>query len=279
MSAKVVGTKPLAAAGPPDRRSAADGGRVEPVFETRLANCSADLLAAARLRYEVFVEELGGDGPLVDHAARLEQDRFDPAFDHLLLIDRNNEPDAQVVGLYRLLSAEKAAQVGGFYSEQEYDLTPLHQSGRRLLELGRSCLHPSYRGGMAMFHLWNALADYVAQSQTEILFGVASFLGTDLSAVAQQLSHLHYHHLAPPGLRPRARAYQRLDLVAEDQVDRRAAMVAMPALIKGYLRLGGQIGDGAYIDKAFNTIDICVVMDMAKINLKAASIYQKSERK
>ncbi|MEQ9672935.1 MAG: GNAT family N-acyltransferase [Roseovarius indicus] len=244
-------------------------------FSVRLAGSDADLRAAQRLRYEVFVEELGGDGPMVDHDARLEQDRFDPFFDHLILTD--GAKDDAVVGVYRLLRDDQARQMGQFYSEDEYDLTPLKQSGRRLMELGRSCLAPSYRGGAAMFHLWNGLARYVIENEIEILFGVASFHGTDVEALAQPLSLLHHRHLAPEGLRVRTQAahYQRMDLLAEDRIDRRAAMLQVPALIKAYLRLGGYVGDGAYSDHAFNTTDICLVMDTERLSETQKNIYSK----
>ena len=164
-------------------------------FTVRLASDEADLRAAQRLRYEVFVAELGGGGAMVDHDARLERDRFDPFFDHLILTDARR--DDAVVGVYRLLRDDQAEAAGQFYSEDEYDLAPLRASGRRLLELGRSCLHPDYRGGTAMMHLWNALADYVRAHGIEILFGTASFHGTDVAALAQPLSLLHHRHLAP----------------------------------------------------------------------------------
>ena len=128
------------------------------------------------------------------------------SFDHLLLIDPRRDAAAldDVVGVYRLLPSDRLARTGRFYSESEYDLTPLKATGRRLLELGRSCVHPDYRGGTAMFHLWNALADYVLERDIEVLFGVASFHGTDIAALAQPLSYLHHNHLAPPALRVRA---------------------------------------------------------------------------
>lgn len=246
-------------------------------FELRLAADADDLRAAQRLRYSVFVEELGGDGPLVDHGERLERDAYDPHCDHLLLIDPSRPVDDRVVGVYRLLPGDRAAVAGGFYTEAEYDLEVLKRSGRRLLELGRSCLHPEYRGGTAMYHLWNGLAGYVADHGIEVLFGVASFHGTDVQAIAGPLSLLHYRHLAPPELRVRARAghYQPMNLVPEDALDRRAAMVATPALIKAYLRLGGFVGDGAFVDHAFNTIDVCLIMDTARMNERQSGIYAR----
>ena len=139
----------------------------------RLAEGEEDRLAAARLRYEVFVEEMGGDGPLVDHDGRFEADRFDPFCDHLILVDeaRNRSDFGHVVGVYRLLTSESAEACGQFYGEDEYDLTRLKQSGRKLLELGRSCIKQNYRGGLALHRLWQGLAGYVAERQIEVLFG------------------------------------------------------------------------------------------------------------
>ncbi|WP_323768427.1 GNAT family N-acetyltransferase [Marinovum sp.] len=245
-----------------------------PEFSVRLAETEAEIRAAQALRYQVFVEELGGGGALVDHEAGLEKDRFDPYFDHLLLYDTAREAGA-VVGVYRVLRDDQAAAIGEFYSDGEYDLSPLRASGRRLMELGRSCLHPDYRGGAAMFHLWQALADYVARHGIEVLFGVASFHGTDAARLAQPLSSLHHNHLAPEPLRVRARSgrYQRMDLLPAGQIDRKQAMLQTPALIKAYLRLGGTVGEGAWIDHEFNTTDVCLVMDTARMNARQRQLY------
>ena len=244
-----------------------------PEISVRLARDDADVIAAQRLRYEVFVDELGGAGPLVDHERRLERDRFDPYFDHLIACDASR--GGAVVGVYRLLRGDQAARAGQFYSEDEYDLTPLRQSGRRLLELGRSCLHPDYRGGQVMFQLWQALADYVERHRIEVLFGVASFHGTDVDALAHPLSLLHQRHLAPVDLRVRSNSYQRMDLVPGDQIDRRSSMLLVPALIKAYLRLGGFVGDGAFIDTGFNTTDVCLVMDTARLTVAQKARYSR----
>ncbi len=244
-----------------------------PDFSVKLARTDSDLLAAQRLRYEVFVEELGGIGAMVDHDLRLERDRFDPFFDHLLLRDETRD---LVVGVYRVMRQDQARAAGQFYSADEYDLAPLMSSGRRLLELGRSCLHRTYRGGMALHHLWAGLAGYIAEHQIDILFGVASFHGTDARALAQPLGMLHHRHLAPKDMRVRARAegFQQMDMVAEQALDRRAAMLAIPPLIKAYLRLGGVVGEGAFIDRSFNTTDVCLILDTARMNAEQANRYR-----
>ncbi|MGY3436987.1 MULTISPECIES: l-ornithine N(alpha)-acyltransferase [unclassified Marinovum] len=251
-----------------------------PEFSVRLAETDAEIRAAQALRYRVFVEELGGGGAMVDHDAGLEMDRFDPYFDHLLLYDNARASDP-VIGVYRVLRDDQAAAMGQYYSDEEYDLGALKSSGRRLMELGRSCVHRDYRGGSAMFHLWQALGRYVQDHDIEVLFGVASFYGTDAQALAQPLSSLYHNHLAPAPLRVRARGaqYQRMDLLPADQVDRKAAVLQTPALIKAYLRLGGCVGEGAWIDHDFNTTDVCLVMDTAMMNARQRQIYASEARR
>lgn len=244
-------------------------------YEIRLAATGSDVLAAQRLRYLVFAQELGATGPTVSHRDGTESDPFDAVYDHLLLIDRQagSATQGQVVGVYRLLRSDMAK--GGFYSAAEYDLDALLSHGRKLLELGRSCVHPDHRGGAAMYHMWNALAGYVLDHGVEVMFGVASFHGTDISQYADALSYLHHNHLAPPELRVSVRAQHRADLAVKslDQIDRRAAMTTMPALIKAYLRLGGFIGQGAYIDHDFNTIDVCLLMDTERMSARHKGYY------
>lgn len=249
----------------------------QPDFHLKLADCAAEIEAAQRLRYHVFVEELGADGPEVDHTLTLEADRFDAHAEHLLLIDRTQSFNSGVVGTYRLVSDARATAAGGFYSASEFDLSPLIASGRSLLELGRSCVLDEYRGGTAMFELWAGLANYVTTRGIDILFGVASFHGTALDALAQPLSYLHRNHLAPDALRvvasgPDARS---MDLIAPDQIDRRAALLAIPPLIKAYLRLGGMVGQGAWIDRAFNTTDVCMILDVQQMPARQRALYAK----
>jgi L-ornithine Nalpha-acyltransferase len=249
----------------------------ESPYAVRLATSPDDLTAAQALRYQVFVRELGGDGPHVDHQAGLEQDAYDPFFDHLILVDRRIDPAtrAHVIGAYRVLPGDRRAAAGRFYSETEFDLSPLLASGRRLLELGRSCVHANHRGGTAMFHLWNGLAEYVLDRGIEVLFGAASFHGSDIATLSQPLGYLHHHHLAPPEMRVRALAphRQEMNLIPTADLDRRAAMAATPALIKAYLRLGGFVGDGAWIDHAFNTTDVCLVMDTGQMSARHREFY------
>lgn len=249
-------------------------------YAVRLAKDARDLRAAQRLRYAVFVEELGALCTDADHVARLERDALDEVFDHLLLIDSDADPDTldHVVGVYRLLPHERALALGRFYSDAEYDLAPLRSSGRRLVELGRSCVHPAHRKGAAMLHLWNALAAYVSERQLEILFGVASFPGSDPAQHAAALSCLRAHHLAPDALRVRVRPgpqAQRMDLIDPARIDRAEAMAAVPPLIRAYLRLGGFVGEGAFVDHDFNTTDVCLIVDTSAMSERAIDFYSR----
>ncbi|MCY3879662.1 MAG: GNAT family N-acetyltransferase [Rhodobacteraceae bacterium] len=233
-------------------------------LSVRLTGSEQDLLASQRLRYKVFVEELGASGPDADHARKLESDRFDVHFDHLLLVDSNRNQDTleHVVGVYRLLRHDVAAEECGFYSASEFDLSPLVRSGRNLVELGRSCVHPDYRGGSAIFHLWNGLADYVLSHEIEIMFGVASFHGTDTTKLLNPLSYLHCRHLAPESLRVSSLQVNALPRrIPCDQVDVSAALRSIPPLLKSYLRLGGFVGEGVFVDHDFNTTDVCLILD------------------
>ena len=242
----------------------------------RLAAGERDLHAVQRLRYDVFVDELGGEGALVDHRMRLERDRFDPHCDHLTVFDASLRAGEDAVATYRLMRGEAARAGEGFYCAGEYDLSPLQRSGRKMLECGRSCVRRGYRDGQALFLLWQGIADYIDAHDSEILFGVASFHGTDPEALAEPLSLLHHRHLAPPDLRvsaigPNARPMQ---MLPADAIDRARAVAMLPPLLKSYLRLGGFVGDGAWIDRDFNTVDVCLVVDAARLSERAQKLYR-----
>jgi putative hemolysin len=241
---------------------------------TKIADRAQEFDAIAQLRYEVFVRELGGGGAGVNHALRTESDAFDEHAQHLIAMDRD-AGDA-VVGVYRVMTAEMAAKAGRFYSEDEFDLTALRTSGRKILELGRSCVHPNYRDGVTMFHLWQRLAEYVLSDDFEILFGVASFHGTDPMKYAHALSNLAASYAAPDHLRTKSKKYQTMALVGKFHIDRNTAIRETPSLIKSYLRLGGVVGDGAFIDDVFNTVDVCLIMDTVTMSQRHREIYSKA---
>jgi putative hemolysin len=253
-----------------------DAGR----FTVRLAECDADVAAAQRLRYRVFVEEMGATTSPENAAMRRERDRFDPYFEHMLLIDNESaDPDVErgVVGVYRLLRGARARAGIGFYGSSEYDLTLLENYPRETVELGRSCVDAAHRGGAGMHLLWSGLGQYVGEHGIGIMFGVASFHGTDPAPISQALSYLHHNHLAPPDLRVKAVAEHRvrMDLLPRARIDKVEAMRQIPALIKAYIRLGGFVGEGAYIDHDFNTVDVCLLMDTARMVLRYRNFYTR----
>lgn len=256
-----------------------DAGR----FTVRLAETDEDVAAAQRLRYKVFVEEMRAKASPEDTALRRERDEFDAYFDHLILIDNEAEhedPLDYVAGVYRLLRGEVAAKEKGFYGESEYDLTKIKDYPRPTMELGRSCVGVAYRGGAAMHLLWTGLGNYVAEHNIEIMFGVASFHGSDPAPLAEPLSFLHHNHLAPEDLRVRTRAehFVAMDTIPADQISRASAMKQIPALIKAYIRLGGFVGEGAYVDHEFNTVDVCLLMDTSRMVNRYKEFYQRESR-
>ena len=253
-------------------------------YRVKLAETEAEREGAQRLRYRVFVEEMGARASAEEHAARREWDRFDPYFDHLILESLDPaiaDPLDRVVGVYRLMRGEVAAAGIGFYGASEYDLAPIAEAGRPCVELGRSCVAPEHRGGPALHLLWNGLAGYVLERGIELLFGVASFPGTDPAPLGEALSFLHHQHLAPPDLRVRAHPehYLAMDLMPPEAIDAPRALQAIPSLIKAYLRVGGFVGDGACVDDDFNTIDVCVVMDTGRMTERYLHFYRRGRER
>ncbi len=257
-----------------------DSGR----FTVRLAESEEDVAAAQALRYKVFVEEMGAKPSPEDAAIERERDRFDAYCEHLLLIDNSAADDGSspVVGVYRLLHGSVAKGTPekpgpGFYTATEYDLTPIEAYPRETLELGRSCVSADYRGTGAMQLLWMALSQYIAIHDIGLMFGTASFHGSEIEPLKMPLSFLYHHHLAPPELRPRALPdhYVDMNLMAPEDIDRKESMRMLPALMKGYMRLGGYVGDGAFIDREFNTVDVCLVMDTEKITSRYKKFYAR----
>jgi L-ornithine Nalpha-acyltransferase len=232
-------------------------------LEIRLAETPEEVDAALALRYRVFYDEMAAKPSPEMAAKKRDFDRFDDACDHLLVLDLSRGDGAEaVIGTYRLIRREIALRLGGFYSADEYDVSALVDYPGEILELGRSCIDAQHRNNSTMTMLWRGLAAYVVGYNIDIMFGCASLPGTDPASMAPALSYLYHNHLAPETLRPRALAHRYVDmnLLPPEATDRRAALALLPPLIKGYLRLGAFIGDGAVIDHQFNTVDVCIVV-------------------
>lgn len=246
----------------------------------RLAETTADIDAVQALRYRVFYDELGAK-PSAE-MARVERDfdAFDNICDHLLVIDHAHAGGETVVGTYRLIRRPAALRHGGFYSAGEYDISEIAAYPGEILELGRSCVDASARNRPTMQLLWRGIASYVFHHDIALMFGCASLPGTDPAALALPLSYLYHHHLAPQGLRPRALAERYVEMRRLDPraIDPAEALAELPPLIKGYLRLGGFVGDGAVIDQQFNTTDVCVVVKTDMITDKYYRHYERQAR-
>lgn len=248
-------------------------------FEVRLAESKAEIEAAQRLRYEVFYLEHGATPTPEVAASGLDVDPYDYCCDHLLVIDRERSNGVPyVVGTYRLMRKHAALSNGGFYSSQEYDLDNLIKLPHEIVEVGRSCVHADYRRGAVMQLLWRGIAEYLAKNDIKVLFGCASFCGTDPKAYAKALSFLHENHLAPDEYRPRALEHRHVDMgaLSEGPVDQREALDQLPPLLKGYIRIGGKVGDGAVIDHEFNTVDVCMVVSTDRLTEKYRRHYRPS---
>ena len=248
-------------------------------LRVRLAETTADIDAAQALRYRIFYERLGAQPVPETACLRRDVDQFDSDCDHLLVLD-HSRGTGRVIGTYRLIRRETAARLGGFYSAKEFDISAVVLHSGEVLELGRSCVDPAYRNRSAMQLLWSGIAAYVFHYDVELMFGCASLPGTNPDALSIPLSYLHRYHLAPPALRPRALAdrYVEMRRLRPCAIDATRAMAALPPLIRGYLRLGGFVGDGAVIDKQFNTTDVCVVVKTDLVTEKYFRHYVRQSK-
>lgn len=251
-------------------------------FEVRLTRSQDDIAAAQRLRYQVFYEEMAAQPSPEMARLGLDFDQFDRLCDHLMVFDRSRPEGEQVVGTYRLLRRAMAEMHGGFYSASEYDLQPMLDyagAGGGLLELGRSCVHRDYRTNATIQLLWRGISTYVADHGISFMFGCASFPGIDPQQHALALSYLHANHLPPQNYRVRAlpSRFVPMNLLPPDQINPRAALHALPPLIKGYLRLGAYIGDGAVIDHQFGTTDVFILLPVDRIAPKYQNRFSADE--
>ncbi|MGH6877234.1 MAG: GNAT family N-acetyltransferase [Rhizomicrobium sp.] len=241
-------------------------------LEVRLAETESEVEAAQRLRYRVFYEEMSAVPSPAMREHRRDFDRFDEYCDHILVVDRTAiDADGQpaVVGTYRLMRNAEARRAGGFYTSGEYNISGLLAAGpegARLLELGRSCVLKAWRSKPATLQLlWRGVMVCVARFSIDTMFGCASLHGTDADALALPLAYLHHFHGMPEALRVRARNELRvpMDRIPKDEIDVREARRMLPPLVKGYLRAGCRIGDGAVIDRQFGTTDVFIYMPVA----------------
>lgn len=253
-------------------------------LEVRLARTVGEVKRAQELRYRVFYEEMSAIADARTLMTRRDADTFDAVCDHILVLDHAcletksfGKTRPKIVGTYRVLRQSVAERADGFYTAGEYDLQPLLDArpGETFLELGRSCVLPDYRGKRTVELLWQGIWAYVLRHRIDVMIGCASLEGTDPSRLALPLSFLHHNCLASEDWRVRAlpHRYTAMDRLSREAIDTRAAINALPPLIKGYLRIGAKIGDGAVVDHQFGTTDVFIVMPVAQIAQRYIDFY------
>jgi putative hemolysin len=252
-------------------------------MEVRLAQTAAEVRQAQKLRYRVFYQE----GSAIPNPGRLfarrDIDSYDAICDHLLVLDHAAGDGLQanrpaVVGTYRLLRQPLAEEFGGFYTAGEFDIGGLIARNSKLsfLELGRSCVLAPYRNKRTVELLWHGIWAYVAQNQLDVMIGCASLDGTEPKQLALPLSFLHHYAHAPDNWRARAlpERYVEMNRMSKEVIDPKAALRALPPLIKGYLRLGAYIGDGAVVDHEFGTTDVLIVLPVSAIKKRYVEHFE-----
>ena len=256
-------------------------------LEVRLATAAEEIRAAQALRYDIFYNEMGARPTPAAMQLGRDVDAYDALCDHLLVLEHGVDGAAHVVGTYRLLREVVARRHSGFYSSGEYDLAPLLGPagraligpGRQLLELGRSCVAPAFRTSATITLLWRGIASYLRAHKVGMMFGCASLPGTNPDVHAAALSYLAHHHGLDAPLRIRAlpQHFIAMDRLPAGSYDPKEALRSLPPLIKGYLRAGCSIGDGAFVDHQFNTVDVFILMPVERITARYLDRYQGSE--
>lgn len=248
-----------------------------PKVSIRLAQSAEEVTAAQRLRYKVFYEEFHAIADEETARTHLDADEFDAITDHLIVLDKELPDGDQIVGTYRLLRQPVAEKFGKFYTSGEFNVDPLLAQYKSVLELGRSCVLPAYRTRPVLQKLWQGIAQYVMEHRIDLMFGCGSLYGINPEDIAAELSYLHHYHLADASVRPVAQPhrYVNMNLIPKEEIDAKTTFMKLPPLIKGYLRIGASIGDGAVIDSQWNSIDVCIVMPTSLVTEKYMKHYQR----
>lgn len=225
-------------------------------YTVALARSEEEVREAQRLRYKVFVEELGAH--VKTRLPGHDIDHFDPFCEHLIV--RESHAD-RIVGTYRILSPDAARRVGSYYSESEFYINRLQNLRSRMVEVGRSCIHPDHRSGAVITLLWAGLAEYMVSNNYEYLMGCASIGMADGGHNAANLfAQLDLAHMAPAEYRSFPLHGLPFERLANGQP------VLVPPLIKGYLRVGAWVCSEPAWDPDFNTADLLLLLPMSRMN-------------
>ena len=252
-------------------------------LEVRMARTNEEITAAQKLRYRVFYEEMSAVANNAENTSRLDADKYDGICDHLLVLDHGQNISVcpaetpKIVGTYRMLRQEVATKFNGFYSSSEFEVEKLvtSQPELKFLELGRSCVLKEFRTKRTIELLWRGIWSYVLAHNIDVMFGVASIETIDPGEIILPLSFLHHTALAPAKWRvcPVKGRRVMFDYLSDEQIEKRQALRALPPLLKGYLRVGCYVGDGAVIDHQFGTTDVLIVLPVSNINQRYRNYY------
>jgi putative hemolysin len=249
-------------------------------LEVRIARSWSEVHKAQDLRYKVFFEE-GSARVNENTLMRRDVDAYDAHCEHLLAIDHSiDDQNPRIVGTCRLLRQTSAGQCGGFYSSNAFDINFLLKRYQRdrCLELGRCCVLSTHRKRKTIELLWRGIWNYALLHRVELLIGCASLDNSDPNRIARQLSYLHHFACAPAYLNASALSSRRIEMnqLAKKAVDRKAVFRELPALVKGYLRLGARFGDGAVADHQFNTVDVLTILPTDAVQPRYAERFMRS---
>ncbi|MEM7620088.1 MAG: GNAT family N-acyltransferase [Pseudomonadota bacterium] len=254
-------------------------------LEVRLAKTRSDIRRAQRLRYEVFYNEMSAIPDAITTMTRRDEDSYDPICDHLLVVDKSADGfkkrpwpvKPRVVGTYRVLRQDVSELYDGFYTQSEYDISKLIEKKptHKFIELGRSCVLKPYRNRRTVELLWQGIWTYVREHSGNVMIGCASFPGTDPKQHEMALSYLHHYASPPKEWYVRAHNHLHIDMnmVPQADINTKVAMRSLPPLIKGYLRLGAYIGDGAVIDHQFGTTDVLIIIPIEVLDPRYLSHF------
>ncbi len=230
-------------------------------YDVRLARSEAEIHAAQNLRYEVLFKESGGRITREMLNTEREEDEWDQVAYHVVVIDKRN--DNKVVGTVRLVSNRALEPHQDFYTEHAFDLSGLRNNYKRMLELSRACVSPDGRGGAILMLIWKFTMQFIEQNQYDVLFGCASFKGTDYEDHTEILSYLYERNLASEELMPRPR-----DEVTSVKIEdfskppgKGKDRGKVPTMLRGYLKIGARISEHAIVDPVFNTTFVAIYVD------------------
>lgn len=234
-------------------------------IRVKLAKTKEEYEGLYRLRYFDLLLHYNVNN---QNIGEIDKDAYDDVCDHIIAVDINSN---EVVGTYRVIKKSHLINGLSFLTESEFDLTPLKKY--EILELGRAVVKEEYRDGSVIGLLWSGIIRYAVEENMEYMIGSASFQGIDYTNYVDVLSYLYQNHLSPEDIRCCVNKNSYVDMSLLGEYDELSAKKNMPPLIKGYLRLGATIGDGAYIDTSFNSTDVLIVLKIKDINPRYLKKY------